>query len=137
MQEIMQSIDWMELISALWAIVILPLLTYIGKQIHLSLIHIYYYQIEYNTTSGRKKAYAKISDITKIGNGAIDITPEEGIEAAMAEAASVYSGPSSKIYASIGSVSAGEVISILHKEDAFYYIKMCIRDRRRSSAYGW
>ena len=82
-----------------------------------------YYQIEYNTTSGRKKAYAKISDITKIGNGAIDITPEEGIEAAMAEAASVYSGPSSKIYASIGSVSAGEVISILHKEDAFYYIK--------------
>jgi hypothetical protein len=34
MQEIMQSIDWMELISALWAIVILPLLTYIGKQIH-------------------------------------------------------------------------------------------------------
>lgn len=34
MQEIMQSIDWMELINALWAIVILPLLTYIGKQIH-------------------------------------------------------------------------------------------------------
>lgn len=33
MKEVLYNIDWMQLISAVWTIVLLPIITYVGKQI--------------------------------------------------------------------------------------------------------
>lgn len=34
MKEVLYNIDWMQLISAVWTIVLLPVITYVGKQIN-------------------------------------------------------------------------------------------------------
>ena len=79
--------------------------------------------MEYNTRNGRKTAYANKQDLIVIGN-ASSVPDDTSISsnAAMSAPSTVYGGPSTKIYASIGSVSAGEEVEVICREGSFYYI---------------
>ncbi|HBQ85135.1 MAG TPA: hypothetical protein DD811_01430, partial [Syntrophomonas sp.] len=72
-----------------------------------------YSYIEYTTPSGRKRGYV-------IASG-LQILP--GVFATMANAATVYNGPSAGIYASAGSVDLGEAVQVLGKEKSWFYIQ--------------
>lgn len=56
---------------------------------------------------------------------ASNVPDDSGISsnAAMSVSSTVYGGPSTKIYASIGSVSAGEEVNVICREGSFYYIR--------------
>ena len=72
-----------------------------------------YIYIEYSTSSGKKRGYVAASSISE----------EILFPDTMAQAATVYGGPSSVIYASIGSVSAGEAVAVVAKENGWFFIE--------------
>ena len=71
-----------------------------------------YTYIEYSTSSGKKRGYVAASSISE----------EILFPDTMAQAAAVYGGPSSVIYASIGSVSSGEAVAVIAKENGWFAI---------------
>ncbi len=84
----------------------------------------YYYSIEYNTVTGRKVAFVLKSNLTAIGSlSKVPSVQDPGSNAIMRANQAVYGGPSSRIYASIGSVDANEEVSILHQDENYCYIQ--------------
>ena len=85
-------------------------------------------QVEYCITSSpyRKQAYISKNTYTRI-NATADVPaiplPEgAGIDATMSLTTNVYGGPDDTAYASIGSVSAGEAISVIFAEFDWFCI---------------
>ncbi|MFZ3129845.1 MAG: M14 family zinc carboxypeptidase [Desulfosporosinus sp.] len=82
--------------------------------------------VEYNTNSGRKRAYVFTFRLDKINTSAqvpsLEVT-NDYIYAFLISQADVYSGPSQSNYALIGSVGPQEDIGMLHKENDWIYIQ--------------
>ena len=72
-----------------------------------------YTYIEYSTSSGKKRGYVAASSVSE----------EILFPNTMAQAATVYGGPSSTIYASIGSVASGEAVAVLAMENGWFAIE--------------
>ena len=68
--------------------------------------------IEYTTASGKKRGYVAASSVSE----------EILFPDTMSQAATVYGGPSSVIYASIGSVASGESVAVVAKENDWFAI---------------
>ena len=71
-----------------------------------------YMYIEYSTASGKKRGYVTYSNVSE----------EVLFSHTMAQATTVYSGPDTKIYASIGSVAANEDVEVIAKEADWFEI---------------
>jgi len=82
--------------------------------------------IEYNTVSGRKRAYVFSHRLNRINILAQvpSIAPYDNfIYAFINSAANVYGGPSQNNYALIGSVGPSEDIAMIHKENDWVYVQ--------------
>lgn len=82
--------------------------------------------IEYNTTSGRKRAYVFNYKLTRVNTTAqipnLEVS-NDYIFAFINNGVDVYGGPSSDNYAVIGSVGPLEDIGMIHKENNWIYIQ--------------
>jgi Zinc carboxypeptidase./Bacterial SH3 domain. len=82
--------------------------------------------IEYNTTSGRKRAYVFNYKLTRVNTTEqvpnLEVS-NDYIFAFINNAVDVYGGPSSDNYAVIGSVGPLEDIGMIHKENNWIYIQ--------------
>ncbi|MCB8818094.1 M14 family zinc carboxypeptidase [Desulfosporosinus shakirovi] len=82
--------------------------------------------VEYNTNSGRKRAYVFTFRLDKINTSAqvpsLEVT-NDYFYAFLVNQADVYGGPSQSNYALIGSVGPQEDIGMIHKENEWIYIQ--------------
>lgn len=87
-----------------------------------------WYYVEFNAASGRKRGYIAKSAVALLGNTELLGSIKKGERIATAAVAlNVYSGPGEK-YAKVGSVSAGERVSVYAGrayENAYAYIEYC------------
>lgn len=83
-----------------------------------------FYKIEYNTISGRKKGFVRKSDITTINLDSVpNVANSSALQATPKATTNIYAGPSTKIYANIGSVYSTDTVGVLGVEDGYYYIQ--------------
>lgn len=83
-----------------------------------------YYKIEYNTLSGRKTGYVHKSDVTAINLDSVPNVPNSSaLQATPRYGTNIYAGPSSIIYANIGSVYTTDTVGVLGIEEDYYYIQ--------------
>ena len=86
-----------------------------------------YYKIEYNSaaTAGRKTGYVRKSEVQSLNSSATipKVANSSAIHAVPKQSTSVYGGPSSSIYANIGSVDGSDTVGVLGKEGSYYYIQ--------------
>lgn len=86
-----------------------------------------YYKIEYNvtTTVGRKTGYVFKPDVQSLNSNVSipKVANSSAIHAVPKQSTSVYGGPSSYIYANIGSVDETDTVGVLGKEGSYYYIQ--------------
>lgn len=84
-----------------------------------------YYRIEYNISTGRKSGYVHKSDVTLVNSSVTipTIANSSALQAVPALSTNVYAGPSTSIYANIGSVDSSDTVGVLGKEGSYYYIQ--------------
>ena len=82
--------------------------------------------VEYNTKSGRKRAYIQLSKLQILNTTTTipDITITGAYVATrMRSDTDVYGGPSDVNYAKIGSVDSDESVGVINKENGWFYIQ--------------
>lgn len=84
-----------------------------------------YYRIEYNISTGRKTGYVHKSDVTVVNTSVTipTIANSTALQAIPRLSTNVYAGPSTSIYANIGSVDSSDTVGVLGKEGSYYYIQ--------------
>lgn len=86
-----------------------------------------YYKIEYNitTNAARKTGYVFKSEVQSINKNATfpRVANSDAVHAKPKQTASVYAGPSTKIYANIGAVYTSDTVGVLGKEGSYYYVQ--------------
>lgn len=86
-----------------------------------------YYKIEYNitTNAARKTGYVFKSEVQSVNKDATfpRVPNSEAVHANPKQTTSVYAGPSTRIYANIGSVYTSDTVGVLGKEGSYYYVQ--------------
>lgn len=86
-----------------------------------------YYRIEYNVaaTAGRKTGYVRKSEVQSLNSSVTipKVANSSALQAIPALSTNVYAGPSTSIYANIGSVDSSDTVGVLGKEGSYYYIQ--------------
>lgn len=84
-----------------------------------------YYRIEYNISTGRKTGYVHKSDVILVNSSVTipTIANSSALQAVPKLSTNVYAGPSTSIYANIGSVDSSDTVGVLGKEGSYYYIQ--------------
>lgn len=84
-----------------------------------------YFKIEYNITTGRKTGYVHKSEVMSLNSYVTipTIANSSALQATPKLSTYVYAGPSTSIYANIGSVDTSDTVGVLGKEGSYYYIQ--------------
>lgn len=84
-----------------------------------------YFKIEYNITTGRKTGYVHKSEVMSLNSYVTipTIANSSALQAIPKLSTYVYAGPSTSIYANIGSVDTSDTVGVLGKEGSYYYIQ--------------